>query len=233
MNHGNEVRVKISPEAHYKFLDVSAFYPRVRTLDISDTQIEQIDISHCSHLTDLTCSRSQLKILDVFNHPRLKTITAKDMPKLHNVYIQECKALTDVIINSNVRLNMDFTGCVKLNHVDASKSKLADICLHECRNLKILDCSYTNLVYLDLNHNPLIQLINISRTPIYLLKIKQCHNLQHLFMRGTNIATLDLMMCKSIRNLDLRDSNMLTMVLMKSSVSKANHLYKNKFMATQ
>lgn len=220
--------VKVPSDVSTRFFDASAFYPKVQTLDISDTHIQMIDISRCNKLTELICSRSHLRILDVFNHPTLRKITAKDMPALHNVYLQECTNLTEVTVTSNTRFDMDLRGCVNLTYVNASKSELIDICLFECAKLTFLDCSYTNLLYLDLDQNPLLKFINVSRTPISVLKIRNCSNLQHLFIRGTNIAVLNLMMCKKIITLDIREANNLEKVMMKNSESKAKYLYENK-----
>lgn len=228
----NSTKVKIPADYQARYLDVAAFYPRARTLDISDTHIHQIDISGCKHLTDLICSRSHIKMLDVFNHPSLRIVTAKDMPQLHNLYLQECKNLREVNVTSKIRFYMDLRGCSKLYYVSASKTKLVNICLHECESLTFLDCSHTSLIQIDLNQNPLLHFVNLSNTPMFKMKMKYCHYLQHIFVRGTNIERLDLMMCKQIKTLDIRGTNRLSVVLMKSSVSAADALYKNKILNT-
>lgn len=223
-----EPTIKITQDAAKLPIDFTNSFAYVRILDISDTSINKIDISGCRHLAQLICSGSHIRMLDVFDHPSLREVTAKNMPFLHNVYLQDCNHLKNINISSQSNLDIDLRGCINLEIVEASKSKLIDICLFECESLKFVDFSNTYLTYLDLNQSPLIRFVNVSNSPLRNLKINKCHNIQHLFMRKTFIDALDLLHCEKIKTLDVRDTSKLVRLVMHSTESNAAKLYESK-----
>lgn len=220
--------IKITQDAAIWPVDFANSFAFVRILDISDTTIHKIDISGCRHLAHLICSGSLIRMLDIFDHPSLREVTANNMPFLHNVYLQECRHLQNINVSSQSRLDMDLRGCTNLQIVEANKSKLINICLFECESLKFVDFSNTYLTYLDLNQSPLIRFVNVSNSPLRNLKINKCHNIQHLFMRKTFIDALDLLHCEKIKTLDIRDTNKLVRVVMHGTESNAAKLYESK-----
>lgn len=228
MSDKEKHKVQIVPDPSRTFVDLANGFTHIRILDISCTFITQIDISRCRHLTDLICSGSSIRVLDIFDHPVLENVTAKDMPYLHNAFIQYCRKLKHVNISSKKYLDMDLRGSPNLQMVEAEKSKLFDICLYECDNLKFIDVSHTHLKFLDLDQCPRVKFVNVSNSLIRHLYINQCHELQHLFMRNTLIESLDLLHCHDIKTLDIRDTQKLQRVVMHNTPSRAAKLYKHK-----
>lgn len=178
--------ITLDPEFPHTFL-IAGIFQNIKLLDISNTNIKYVDFSTCSNLTHLTCSNSQLKILDVFQHPSLKSIIAKDMPQLHFACVQYCDKLQQIKISSLVSYSLDLTHCETIKDVDASDSALIDINVQSCYLLRVLNISNTKIHSLDLLDCKRVQEIYCQNTPLRIFKIKTLKKLKKIDLRNTNI----------------------------------------------
>ena len=132
-----------------------SMFPNARLIDVSLCQIKQIDISGCKFLTHLICSESHLHTIDIFGHPTLRIVIAEKMPHLSNMFIQQCRNLEEVRVNSQIPFALDLTGCKYLSEVYASNTKL---------------------VYLSIVDSPKLEVVDIRNSPVKDINFYHCSN---------------------------------------------------------
>ncbi len=171
--------------AKVKNLKGLEYFIYLESLDCSDNELTELDISALPNLKSMECSNNPLSSLDVSNNPELA--------ELHCQQIQ----LSQLDVSNNMKLTILDCSYNKLPALDVSKNtSLQNL---YCRNNSIssLDYALPELSSLDLSNNPLAS-VNLSAFP----------KLNNLWMQGTPVKKLDVTDFSQLFNLYLEDGQL-------------------------
>lgn len=114
------------------------YFTNLQTLDCSNNQLTQLDVSGNANLQTLNCSNNQLSQLDLSNLTSLDSLSCYD----------------------NQLSQLDVFHNTKLQTLHCSENQLSRLDLSHNTNLQKLDCSINQLSQLDLPHNTNLQTLS-------------------------------------------------------------------------
>lgn len=112
----------------------------LKSLDCSRTSLTFLDLSGCQSLTFLSCSYSKLTELNLSNIKNLNILSCYANPKLTSINISNCNDLTFIDADQNPELTtFNVSNCANLTAIYCCESpKLAQINTSNCDNLETL-----------------------------------------------------------------------------------------------
>ena len=206
----------------------------LKYLDCGVNQLNALDLSKSSELTELYCRNSKLTALDLSANKKLQKIVAasnklttldvRNLPELTYLDLQANFDLKSIDVSKNPKLeflNVAQTGLTSLNV--KNNRKLVDLKVY-CNQLTALDvssnyllkklyCSENQLTSLDLSSNVALECLSVSENPITELDLHPLSNLQDLSCSKMQLKKLDVDRCTELRRLYCNDNQIETLDL--------------------
>lgn len=184
-----ELRCKISRGGggqYYSFKNC----PKLTKIDISSSNVSNIDIRENILLKELNCSRNRLSSLDIRNNTNLEKLSC----------------------GYNEILTLDLTNCKGLKELDCSSLDISIIDLSSNINLEKLYCNSISSLSLDLSSNLALKELDISDTRLY-FTLNSNANLEKLYCSNKGMSSLDVTKYPALKELDCSGNNIKTLNL--------------------
>ena len=206
----------------------------LKYLDCGVNQLNALDLSKSSELTELYCRNSKLTALDLSANKKLQKIVAasnklttldvRNLPELTYLDLQANFDLKAIDVSKNPKLeflNVAQTGLTSLNV--KNNRKLVELNVY-CNQLTALDvssnyllkdlaCFENQLTALDLSYNGALESLSVSDNPITELNLHPLSNLQELSCYKMKLTKLDVSRCTELRRLYCNDNQIETLDL--------------------
>lgn len=110
-------------------------------LDFSYTNIEKVDLTYLADLSELFCINTNLKTLDIYGCPNLKSLDCSDNPEFDGVLDFSNSLNLQVLIcnNSNIT-TLDLSNCVSLYDLYCCYNSISELNLERNVNLNYFEC---------------------------------------------------------------------------------------------
>ena len=206
----------------------------LKYLDCGVNQLNALDLSKSSELTELYCRNSKLTALDLSANKKLQKIVAasnklttldvRNLPELTYLDLQANFDLKAIDVSKNPKLeflNVAQTGLTSLNV--KNNRKLVDLKVY-CNQLTALDvssnymlkelyCFENQLTALDLSSNVALECLSVSENPIAELNLHPLSNLKTLYCQKMQLKKLDVSRCTELQKLYCNDNQIETLDL--------------------
>ena len=206
----------------------------LKYLDCGVNQLNALDLSKSSELTELYCRNSKLTALDLSANKKLQKIVAasnklttldvRNLPELTYLDLQANFDLKAIDVSKNPKLeflNVAQTGLTSLNV--KNNRKLVDLKVY-CNQLTALDvssnyllkelyCFDNQLTALDLSSNVALECLSVSENPIAELNLHPLSNLKTLYCQKMQLKKLDVDRCPKLQLLHCYDNQIETLDL--------------------
>ena len=206
----------------------------LKYLDCGVNQLNALDLSKSSELTELYCRNSKLTALDLSANKKLQKIVAasnklttldvRNLPELTYLDLQANFDLKSIDVSKNPKLeflNVAQTGLTSLNV--KNNRKLVDLKVY-CNQLTALDvssnymlkelyCFENQLTALDLSYNGALECLSVSENPIAELNLHPLSSLKTLYCQKMQLKKLDVDRCPKLQLLYCYDNQIETLDL--------------------
>lgn len=205
-------------DGRFTHLSLRAFGPRLRwasgerglelplggldhlqELDVSELELDALDVSELWRLTRLECSGNRLKRLDVEGTPGLAALSCAandlmvlDLRHLHDLWFCDCSgnALTAVIVpegrglrtlrcSRNQLMVLELGSQPDLTELSCSRNALVRL-VADAPRLRVLDAGDNQLVEVDVARFPALQRLDVGRNRLGSLSVDGCPQLREL-----------------------------------------------------
>ena len=206
----------------------------LKYLDCGVNQLNALDLSKSSELTELYCRNSKLTALDLSANTKLQKIGAgsnkltaidvRNLPELTYLDLQANFDLKAIDVSKNPKLeflNVAQTGLTSLNV--KNNRKLVELNVY-CNQLTALDvrsnyllkdlaCFENQLTALDLSSNGALEYLGVSENPIAELNLHPLSSLKTLYCQKMQLKKLDVSRCPELQLLHCYDNQIETLDL--------------------
>ena len=221
----------------------------LKYLDCGVNQLNALDLSKSSELTELYCRNSKLTALDLSANKKLQKIVAasnklttldvRNLPELTYLDLQANFDLKSIDVSKNPKLeflNLAQTGLTLLNV--KNNRKLVDLKVY-CNQLTALDvssnymlkelyCFENQLTALDLSSNVALECLSVSENPIAELNLHPLSSLQTLYCQKMQLKKLDVDRCPELQLLYCYDNQIETLDLRSNKKLQALQCQNNR-----
>ena len=221
----------------------------LKYLDCGVNQLNALDLSKSSELTELYCRNSKLTALDLSANKKLQKIVAasnklttldvRNLPELTYLDLQANFDLKSIDVSKNPKLeflNLAQTGLTSLNV--KNNRKLVDLKVY-CNQLTALDvssnymlkelyCFENQLTALDLSSNVALECLSVSENPIAELNLHPLSSLKTLYCQKMQLKKLDVDRCPELQLLHCYDNQIETLDLRSNKKLQALQCQNNR-----
>ena len=206
----------------------------LKYLNCSVNQLNALDLSKSSELTELYCNNSKLTALDLSANKKLQIISAtsnklttldtRNLPELTYLDLQANFDLKAIDVSKNTKLeslNLAQTGLTSLNVKNNRKlvelkvfcNQLTALDVRSNYLLKELACFENQLTALDLSSNVALEYLGVSENPIAELNLHPLSSLKTLYCQKMQLKKLDVSRCPELQLLHCYDNQIETLDL--------------------
>ncbi|MEQ2455141.1 S-layer homology domain-containing protein [Flavonifractor hominis] len=132
-------------------LDLSG-NPSLTRLYCSYNQLAQLDLSKNSELMYLSCSYNRMKQLDLTGHDKLIALNC-EMNQLTSLNLSGCTQLLSLYCRNNLLTELDLTDNSKLEFIETFSNSLTSIDVRHLQQLRFLHIDHNKLTELDMSQN--------------------------------------------------------------------------------
>ena len=206
----------------------------LKYLNCGVNQLNALDLSKSSELTELYCRNSKLTALDLSANKKLQKIDAasnkmttldvRNLPELTYLDLQANFDLKSIDVSKNTKLEELNVAQGKLTSLNVSNNrKLVDLKVF-CNQLTALDvssnymlkrlyCFENQLTALDLSSNVALECLSVSENPIAELNLHPLSSLKDLYCDKMQLKKLDVSRCPELQKLYCNDNQIETLDL--------------------
>ena len=199
-----EIRIGSSSLGMMGNLDVSGCTGLDR-LDCSKNQLTEINVSGCTALTDIDCSNNKLTELNVSTNTELYTLRCYGN-QLTELDVSENTWLYELYCFGNELVRIDISGCTDLDGLDCSENQLTELDLSGNTSLRWLYCSGNRITELDLTANSELEALRCSENQLTAIDVSANTSLTELHCSGNQLTELDLSENTSVYRLECEDN---------------------------
>lgn len=186
--------------------------------------IESLNVNGCINLRSLKCIVAtgyghypSLTHLDVSSCTKLESLDCS-RGRLTNLNLNGCMNLKSLDCSANSLNNLDVKSCTKLESLDCSGCGVTNLDVSGCKNLRFLDCTYDfsynnfppKLTHLNVSNCINLESLDCSTNLLKKLDIKDCINLKSLDCASNLLTKLDIKDCIKLQSLDCTYNNMIS-----------------------
>ena len=186
-----------------------------------------INISDCTALIDISCDYNNLTSLDVSGCTALTDLNCS-YNELTSLDVSGCTALTDLDCSRNQLTSLDLRSNTALTNLVCYDNQLTSLDVSGCTALTILSCSNNELTSLDLRSNTTLTNLLCYENQLTSLDVSGCTALTILSCLNNELTSLDVSGCTALTILSC-SNNELTSLDLRSNTTLTNLLcYENQ-----
>ncbi len=150
-------------------------FKKLKTLEISLAEIDSLDLSGMTTLTELKAYNRAIGKIDLTN-----------CTSLNYVYLYK-------VSSSDVTPSIKLKGCTALTKLDIEESQIKGVDLTDLKNLETLYCTNNKLLtQIDLSNNKKLTFINLAGCNLTNIDLSKNTKVESLFLTDNNIKSLTL-----------------------------------------
>ena len=177
-------------------------FKKLKTLEISLAEIDSLDLSGMTTLTELKAYNRAIGKIDLTN-----------CTSLNYVYLYK-------VSSSDVTPSIKLKGCTALTKLDIEESQIKGVDLTDLKNLETLYCTYNKLLtQIDLSNNKKLTFINLAGCSLTNIDLSKNTKVESLFLTDNNIKSLTLE-CPNLYRLECGAKDLHNNVLQALDISK-------------
>ena len=200
----NLLKIDIS-ENQIESLDISGI-ETVTTLYAGQNKLTTLDVSKNTALETLGASNNQLTSIDVSTNTALKTLGASSN-QLTSIDLSKNTALTELMVSNNQLTELDVSKNTALTYLYANNNQLTELDLSKNTALETLNVALNQLTELDVSKNTALETLGASNNQLTELDVSK--NLTYLYAYNNQLTELDLSKNTALETLGA-SSNQLT-----------------------
>ena len=174
-------------EKEIKSLKGIEYFTALRTLNCSDNELTELDISGNTALDTLDCSYNELTSLDLSVNKALTELSCDDN-KLTSLDISVNKALTELDCGDNKLTSLDISKNTALRSLDCYDNELTSLDISKNTALRSLDCGFNELTALDISKNTALTYLRCSYNSLTSLDLSKNMALEKLLCFKNQIS---------------------------------------------
>ncbi len=181
--------------------------PKLRTLALSDNQLESIDLSACPDLERLALDGNKFVKFE-YDNPNLKYLSLRKN-SLEQILISGCTALEYIDVGVNqLRAPswIEFPDAQSLKYLDFSYNNLYSFNTAAYTELETLLCNSNRFAALDLSKNKKLKVVSANYQGLANVNVTPCPLLESLNLAGTQIEELNLTKNPALVSLDVTNT---------------------------
>ncbi len=212
-------------------IDGIAFFTALTTLDCSNNQLMELDVSSSKRLTSLNCSGNMLSSLDLNGNPALTTLDC-NWNALESLNVSSCSALTTLDCYANRMEELDLSGCTALTELVCRSAHLKSLTISGKTALTTLDCRNNEITTLSVTNCPALTSVLFTGNDLKSLDLSGCTALTGVNFgsseTGGALETADLSGCTALTGVSCTDRNLVSLDLSGCSSLKTVSCFNNK-----
>lgn len=186
------------------------YFTNITELDCSDSELKKLDLSKNTKLKKINCSMNALEKLNLKGNKQLTELYCNDnyigklnLAENHKIKILNYSGNKDIQIKGAKRLK-------KLTKLSANRTGIDKINTAYYKKLKILECNDNNLTKINLKNNRKLQSLYCSRNKLKKLNLLKNTNITMLACSNNKIEKLDLSHNKKLMYLYCSGNRLIT-----------------------
>ena len=185
--------------------------PIVKTVDISFTKIEGLDVSGCESITSLVCSgATELKTLVLPTEATMLTRLRLDGTAISSLTIANAPKLSDVeqVVSGITSLNeLTLDNLEAVRFLFLNDTNISRMVLRNLPSLTKIDLPRNQLLStLELTGLGSLWALNVTNCSLSVLDLSECESLKTFSCKGNKFSTLDLSKCVSLETIDCSEN---------------------------
>ena len=200
-DNDEEISYKEAAEAkymnvHIKYVNPGNNFPELKYFTALEylsveCNLDSLDLSKNTALTDLDCGSNQLTSLDVSNNTALTYLDCSSN-QLTSLDVSKNTALTYLDCSSNQLTSLDVSKNTALTDLYCVGNMLTSLDVSNNTALTGLQCAYNNLTSLDLSNNPALTDLYCSDNPLQKLILYKYHIISDSYMEDIELEYGDI-----------------------------------------
>ncbi|WP_437130198.1 cell wall-binding repeat-containing protein [Peptostreptococcus russellii] len=177
-------------------------------LDLSGTQVSNIDVSKNIKLSRLNLSNTKVSEIDISNNKNLWFLELSGT-QISNIDVSKNTELEHLYIFNTKLSKLDVTHNPKLLRLSLSNTNISEIDTSKNPELFAFDIEETKVSRVDISNNKKLYEIYMTNTPIEEVDVRNNPRLGHIRLEGTNVKKVDVsknpnLVCLTLGNTDIR-----------------------------
>lgn len=189
---------------------------------LDNTRIRSLNVAGALNLQELACTSGELESLDVSGMTSLMYLYCENN-KLRSLNVAGASNLQELVCTSNELTTLDASGLANLERLDCASNQLSELKLAGLKNLKDLSCYDNKLKSIDLAGLDQLVSLNCSVNPIEKLDASSLKTLTGLGCGECNLTELNVAGLTELRSLDCPDNKLKSLDL--TGITKLAMLY--------
>lgn len=169
---------------------IDIFY-NLTIIAISNSNVEEVDLSFYADLEEFICINGAIKSIDVSNNVELKDLWLGNC-NVEFLDISKNTKLEFLELTGTDIIDLDASYNPLLQEVWADESELSTIDVSNCSELKYLFLYGSNISEIDVSECTLLELLSVNDTNLSVLDVSKLTLLESLSVDGTNLTELDV-----------------------------------------
>ena len=178
-------------EKEIKSLKGIEYFTALRTLNCSDNELTELDISGNTALDTLDCSYNELTELDLSKNTALRSLDC-GFNELTALDVSKNTALRSLDCDDNKLTSLDISKNTELTHLDCGFNELTSLDISKNTALTYLYCDDNKLTALDISKNTALTSLSCDDNKLTALDISKNTALTRLSCSGNSLTSLDL-----------------------------------------
>lgn len=198
INTNSDAEIQITEAQNYggiincNNLDISdltgiEYFTNIIALFCMNNQLENLNLSSNTLLTNIRCSGNQLSSLDLSSNTNLSIVLCENN-QLNNLTLPSGTNLQKIFFSNNLLDNLDISSSTGLTEVRIDSNRITTLNTASNTALKTLICNNNLLTSLDISSNPNLFYLNCSNNQLTSLNVangdnneNMCGNTTHMY----------------------------------------------------
>lgn len=177
----------------------------VSVSNISNPQLENLDLQQCDNLNSVSVTNGVLK----------------------NLFVSNCGSLNTIYVPNNDLIGLDIDTCLNLNALDISGNQFTSINVTQNSNLQDLFFNNNNISEIDISQNSNLQNLLFNNNTISEIDVSQNILLEMLACDYNQLSTLDMSNNQNLQHLDCTNNQLTTLFVKNGSQEVINNFSNN------
>ncbi len=181
------------------------YFPCLKKLDVSYTNIQTLDVSHNSMLKELNASHTRIQSLDLSQNLLLEELNVgvTALPNLDITANTQLKKLYCYTNNWSDWSQVDISQNILLEELDITNNQFETLAISHLAHLRVLNVSGNSLMgKYDFSSYSMLEYININRNLISGLDVSNLEHLKELYATETILSYINAANCISLEYLE-------------------------------
>jgi uncharacterized repeat protein (TIGR01451 family) len=176
--------------------------PNLHELFIGGNPIQELPISHCHNLQNLSANNGLIESIDLSECFNLRSLDLS-MNQLSEIDLSNCPHLHTVRISDNLLNNLNISKNTQITHLNCSDNQLNSINLSKQKQLSELLCSNNQLTSLDITNKQHLYFIRCNSNQLSEINFDGCPKLEQIYAGTNNIEQISMGQHKLLKHLSV------------------------------